>query len=73
MQAFDEDEGHQRQVSSIKLMRDQIMAIVEQIQREFGKSCLMYMEQNPSLHRRLALWTESDIIWCSSLKDGLCM
>ena len=73
VQAFDEDEGHQRQVSSIKLMRDQIMAIVEQIQREFGKSCLMYMEQNPSLHRRLALWTESDIIWCSSLKDGLCM
>lgn len=21
----------------------------------------------------MALWTESDIIWCSSLKDGLCI
>lgn len=49
------------------------MDLVAKIHREFGKSCLIFHEQNPSLHRRLALWTESDIIWCSSLKDGLCM
>ena len=54
-------------------MRDAIIALVDDIHKKFGKSCLMFEESNPTLTRRLVLWTESDIIWCSSLKDGLCI
>lgn len=73
VQAFDSNEDHQKQVSSIKTMRDEIMKLVNEIQEKFGKSCLIFEESNPSIDKRLVLWTESDIIWCSSLKDGLCI
>ena len=54
-------------------MRDDIIKIVDTIHERYGKSCLIFEESNPSIDKRLVLWTESDIIWCSSLKDGLCI
>jgi trehalose-6-phosphate synthase len=34
---------------------------------------LLFEESNPPLEKRLALWSQTDIILCSSLKDGLCI
>lgn len=54
-------------------MREKIWKIVNEIHSSFGKNCLIYQESNPPLEKRLSLWTETDIIACGSLKDGLCI
>jgi hypothetical protein len=54
-------------------MREKIWTIVNEIHASFGKGCLIYQESNPTLEKRLSLWSESNIIACGSLKDGLCI
>ena len=54
-------------------MRNEIFRIKDEIHAEFGPECLIFEESNPSLEKRLSLWSHSDIILCSSLKDGLCI
>ena len=54
-------------------MREQIFTIVNEIHSSFGKNCLIYQESNPPLEKRLSLWSESNIIACGSLNDGLCI
>jgi len=56
-----------------KNIRQEILAIKDSIHREFGHNCLKFEESNPSLEKRLALWSQTDIILCSSLKEGLCI
>jgi len=73
VQAFDTHEDHEGQVNHVKQMRENIWAVVNEIHNKFGKNCLIYQESNPPLEKRLSLWTETDIISCSSLKDGLCI
>ena len=34
---------------------------------------MLFQESNPPLEKRIALWSQTDIILCSSLKDGLCI
>ena len=73
MQAFDKEEDNQGQVSTLRDLRSQILKIVEEIHQNFGRECLIFEESNPSLEKRLALWSNSDIILCSSLNDGFCL
>lgn len=73
VQALDNDEDHNRNVSSIKNLRLEILKERDLIHREFGTNVLMFEESNPPLEKRLALWSNADIILCSSLKDGLCI
>ena len=46
---------------------------MSEIHSAFGRDCLIFEESNPSLEKRLALWSSSDIILCSSLNDGFCL
>ncbi len=46
---------------------------MDKIQKEFGSQSIILQEYNPSLEKRLALWSESDILLVSSLRDGLCL
>ena len=73
VQAFDDEEDHNQNVNTIKTMRLQILAERDRIHQEFGPDCLIFEESNPPLEKRLTLWSNSDIILCSSLKDGLCI
>lgn len=73
VQAFDKNHDNESQVNHITKMREKILTIVGEIHASFGKNCLIYQEENPSLEKRLSLWTESNIIACGSLKDGLCI
>ena len=73
VQAFDKAEDHQRQVNSIKNYRAQILQVRDEIHKEFGPESLIFQESNPSLEKRLALWSSADIILCSALNDGLCI
>lgn len=54
-------------------MRKDVLKIKDEIHQEFGQECFLFEESNPSLEKRLSLWSKTDIILCSSLKDGLCI
>lgn len=41
MQAFDKDGGHSRNVAAVSL-RGKIMAIKDEIHKEFGMQCLIF-------------------------------
>lgn len=73
VQAFDENHDNYCQINDVRKMREQIHKIVNEIHASFGENCLIYQEHNPPLEKRLSLWTESNIIACGSLKDGLCI
>jgi trehalose-6-phosphate synthase len=73
VQAFDNNEDHNENVNTIKKMRMEILEERDRIHKEFGTNCLIFEESNPPLEKRLALWTNADVILCSSLKDGLCI
>eukprot|EP00347_Sterkiella_histriomuscorum_P002755 403366928 len=53
--------------------REKTLEQVKAIQKEFGPQTLFYYEENPTLEKRLALWTVSNILLVSNLKDGLCL
>ena len=46
---------------------------MESIKRDFGDQSIILQEDNPSMEKRLALWSESDVLLVSSLRDGLCL
>ena len=54
-------------------MRLEILEERDKIIKEFGENSLKFEESNPPLEKRLAFWSNADIILCSSLKDGLCI
>ena len=63
-------------LSHVKIIantRKEIEEIVNQIKFEFGPQCILHHEENLSLEKRLALWSESDVLLVSSLRDGLCL
>lgn len=73
VQAFDKNQDNDAQVNNVMQMREKIWTVVNDIHRSFGRNCLIYQESNPPLEKRLSLWTETDVIACGSLKDGLCI
>jgi trehalose-6-phosphate synthase len=70
---LDNNEKYISQVKIIANARKDIQEIVENIQRDFGDQSIILQENNPSLEKRLALWSESDVLLVSSLRDGLCL
>ena len=55
IQAFDKAEENVKNVNFS--IRQEILAIRDSIHREFGSNCLKFEESNPSLEKRLALWS----------------
>jgi trehalose-6-phosphate synthase len=51
----------------------EIKALIKEIQEEFGYHSLVVLDQNPSLERRLTIWSQAQILLVSTLKDGLCL
>lgn len=45
---------------------------MKEIYEEFGP-CIDFIEENPSLEQRCALWAETNILLVSTLRDGLCL
>jgi trehalose 6-phosphate synthase len=63
-------------ISKVKIIanvRRDIKDIVDKIKRDFGQQAIILQEDNPSLEKRLAIWSESDVLLVSSLRDGLCL
>jgi len=71
VQAFDKREEHKANINGH--IRKEILSIRDEIHKEFGTHCLKLDESNPSLEKRLALWSQTDILLCGSLKEGLCI
>jgi len=55
----------------LRTLREEIIAIAEEIHQEFGSHSLVLMQGNPDLAKRLAVWSVSQILLVSTLKDGL--
>jgi trehalose-6-phosphate synthase len=60
-------------ISIFKDLSNEIKSIAEEIHKEFGPQCLMLIQGNPPLARRLALWSHTQILLIATLKDGLCL
>lgn len=54
-------------------MTDEVKKIAAEIHNEFGSHCLILQEGNPPLAKRLAIWSQTQILLVSTLKDGLCL
>jgi trehalose-6-phosphate synthase len=70
---LDNNENILSHVKIIAHARKEIKEIVKKICQEFGPQCILLQEDNPPLEKRLALWSQSDVLLVSSLRDGLCL
>mmetsp|Transcript_40690 Transcript_40690/g.39293 ORF Transcript_40690/g.39293 Transcript_40690/m.39293 type:complete len:107 (+) Transcript_40690:1776-2096(+) len=57
----------------IENRRNEIKTIVEDLQTEFGTTCIVLQEDNPCLEKRLALWSLTNVLFIATLRDGLCV
>ena len=57
----------------MKELQADIKQVIKEIHYEFGQHSLVMMETNPSLEKRLAIWSQTQILLVSTLKDGLCL
>lgn len=46
---------------------------MKEIEDEFGKSVICYLEEDLSVEHRLALWTVTNILLITTLRDGQCL
>jgi trehalose-6-phosphate synthase len=60
-------------IASFKALRSDIVAITSEIHKEFGTHCLLLQEGNPPPAKRLAIWSQTQILLIATLKDGLCI
>ena len=61
-------------VSDVKALRNlktQVQELVQSIHKEFGRKCLIVKIGNYSIEARLALWSRTNVLFVSTLKDGL--
>ena len=58
-------------VKALKELKQQVMDLVQSIQKEFGRKCLIVKTGNYGIEARLALWSRTDVLFVSTLKDGL--
>ena len=58
-------------IPSLKILKDHVDTLVKQIHKEFGQQCLIVKTGNFSIEARLALWSKTQILFVSTLKDGL--
>ena len=49
------------------------MSLVQEIEKEFGQSTIQYKEQDLSMEQRMALWSVSNILLITTLRDGQCL
>ena len=52
-------------------MQGEIDKIINEIHEEFGDGCLIYKVQNLTQEERMALWSFSQVLLNTSLRDGL--
>jgi trehalose-6-phosphate synthase len=57
----------------MKQLQADIKDVIKEIHAEFGQHSLVVSDQNPSLERRLVIWSQAQILLVSTLKDGLCL
>ena len=55
----------------LKELYDEVKEITEKIQKDFGKECLIVQNNDLNLYKRLAIWSQCNILLSSTLKDGL--
>ena len=55
----------------MKTLNNEICKLINLIHRDFGKECLMVKAGNQTIDARLALWSKTNILFVSTLKDGL--
>lgn len=60
-------------VPALKQLNEDIKTAIKEIHDEFGQHSLVVLDQNPSLERRLTIWSQAQILLVSTLKDGLCL
>ena len=58
-------------VPALKTLKEEVHKLISQIHKEFGKKCLIVKIANYSIEARMALWSKTDILFVSTLKDGL--
>jgi len=57
----------------MKQLQMDLKVLIKEIHDEFGQHSLVVSDQNPSLERRLTVWSQAQILLVSTLKDGLCL
>ena len=57
----------------MKQLQMDLKVLIKEIHDEFGLHSLVVSDQNPSLERRLTVWSQAQILLVSTLKDGLCL
>jgi trehalose-6-phosphate synthase len=58
-------------VPILKELFDEVNKITKQIHADFGSECLLVMHDDLPLSKRLAIWSQCNILLSSTLKDGL--
>ena len=58
-------------VPALKVLKEEVHRLVSQIHKDFGKKCLIVKTANYSIEARMALWSKTNILFVSTLKDGL--
>lgn len=54
-------------------MKAEIDELCAQIQQEFGKDALIYKEESLTMAQQLALWSKTNILFITTLRDGQCL
>lgn len=49
------------------------MKIIEEIKTEFGNDSIFYLEEDPTMAQRLALWARTNVLFITTLRDGQCL
>lgn len=57
----------------INQTRSEILALVKEIEDEFTPASIHYLERDLDLEQRLALWSVSNILLITTLRDGQCL
>jgi len=59
------------EVESLKALNNSVISLVNKIRNEFGRQCLIVESGNWTVQQRLALWSKANVLFVSTLKDGL--
>jgi trehalose-6-phosphate synthase len=51
-------------------MKKEVIALVREIEEEFGKGAIQYMERDLVMEERIALWGISNTLLITTLRDG---
>jgi trehalose-6-phosphate synthase len=62
--------GYQLIKNELQTMKVEVNKLVKEIEEEFGKGAIQYMERDLVMEERIALWGISNTLLITTLRDG---